>query len=70
MHVLDAFVKTALDEDPALLAGWNTVKRVQKVPARSFAPTSSVAGDESKISAPEGAVVPLPVLTAAYLQNG
>jgi len=31
--VLDAFVKTALKDDPALLANWNIVKRVQKVAA-------------------------------------
>lgn len=31
--VLDAFVKTALKDDPALLANWNIVKRVHKVAA-------------------------------------
>ena len=30
VHVLDAFVKSALKDDPSLLAGWNQAKRVGK----------------------------------------
>ena len=49
VHVLDAFVKTELKDDAALLASWNSVKRVHKVPSRSRiaaaapVPTSSMA---------------------------
>lgn len=32
VHVLDAFVRTALKDDPALLSAWNTVKRVRVIP--------------------------------------
>ena len=35
VHVLDAFVRTALQSDPPLLANWNAVKRVQKTAARA-----------------------------------
>jgi hypothetical protein len=33
--VIDAFVESALVNDPALLANWKRVKRVKKVPARA-----------------------------------
>lgn len=32
--MLDAFVKTALKDDPALLANWNSIKRVNLVGRR------------------------------------
>jgi hypothetical protein len=35
VHVLDAFVKSALKDDPSLLANWNVVKRVQKTTGRA-----------------------------------
>jgi hypothetical protein len=38
VHVLDALVQSALQSEPALLAGWNSVKRVQKVAGRSASP--------------------------------
>lgn len=38
--VLDSFVKSALTEDPALLANWNVVKRVRKLNARTTPPSS------------------------------
>jgi hypothetical protein len=43
VHVLDAFVQTALKDDPALLAHWNLVKRVQQVTGRppTVAPTAT-----------------------------
>jgi hypothetical protein len=34
VHVLDAFVQTTLKDDPALLANWNIVKRVRRIPTR------------------------------------
>jgi len=30
VHVLDAFIKTALKDEPGLLSGWNIVKRVRR----------------------------------------
>lgn len=32
VHVLDAFVRTALKDDPTLLSAWNGVKRVRVIP--------------------------------------
>jgi hypothetical protein len=41
VHILDALVKSALKDDPALLGNWNLVKRVTKVaPNRTPAPTT------------------------------
>ena len=41
MHILDALVKSALKDDPALLGNWNLVKRVTKSPpGRPAAATS------------------------------
>lgn len=37
VHILDAFVKSALKDDPALLSNWNLVKRVVKVTGRAGA---------------------------------
>lgn len=31
VHILDAYVNTALKDDPELLSGWNSVKRVNLV---------------------------------------
>jgi hypothetical protein len=42
VHILDAFVKTALKNDPALLANWNVVKRVRRTNSRSATATGSV----------------------------
>ncbi len=40
VHILDALVKSALKDDPALLGNWNLVKRVTKVaPNRTSATT-------------------------------
>jgi hypothetical protein len=38
VHVLDAFVRSALKDDPALLANWYIVKRVQRPPIRIAPP--------------------------------
>lgn len=35
VHVLDAYVRIALKDDPALLAGWNSVKRVKRTSVRT-----------------------------------
>jgi hypothetical protein len=47
VHALDAMVKSALKDDPALLAGWRIAKRVELVtgtrPATPPAPASPVA---------------------------
>ena len=34
VHVLDAYVQIALKDNPSLLAGWNSVKRVKRVGSR------------------------------------
>jgi hypothetical protein len=39
VHVLDSFVTTALKDDPALLSGWNVVKRVRRVASTPATPT-------------------------------
>ena len=53
VHVLDAFVKSALNEDPALLANWNVVKRVRRIGARSAtAPTPALPGAPATQSTP------------------
>jgi hypothetical protein len=39
VHILDAFIQTALKDDPILLAGWNAVKRVQNIGMRSATTT-------------------------------
>jgi hypothetical protein len=44
IHVLDALVKSALKGDPALLAGWRTVKRVQKTGTRSTTTINPMVG--------------------------
>jgi hypothetical protein len=43
VHVLDTFVRSALKDDPALLANWNLVKRVEKVPGRAAGTVASPA---------------------------
>jgi hypothetical protein len=40
VHVLDAFVQSALKDDHALLASWNVVKRVQRLTGRAAAPVA------------------------------
>jgi hypothetical protein len=41
VHILDAFVKSALKDDPALLTNWNAVKRVRKFTGRAAVTTSA-----------------------------
>jgi hypothetical protein len=42
VHVLDAFVQTALVDEPALLASWAAAQRVQRLPGRRSAPATTV----------------------------
>lgn len=66
VHVLDAFVKSALKDDPALLANWNSVKRVQLVAVRPATPTPPAPpappapSDPAPIPTPTPAPVPAP----------
>ncbi|MDB4892336.1 MAG: hypothetical protein JWL61_4191 [Gemmatimonadetes bacterium] len=61
VHILDAFVKSALKDDPALLANWYAVKRVRKFTGRTAATslTSTLPGApiSSTLSVP-GPVAP------------
>jgi hypothetical protein len=43
VHVLDSFVTTALTDDPALLSGWNLVKRVRRVASTPASPAPVAA---------------------------
>ena len=43
VHVLDAFVQTALKDEPTLLSNWNSVKRVQRTGTGRSAPTTPAA---------------------------
>jgi hypothetical protein len=54
VHVLDAFVKPVLKDDPALLANWNLIKRVRRNGSRSAAVTPPVVA-----AAPAPAVAPV-----------
>ena len=47
VHILDAFVQPVLERDPALLANWNVVKRVQRVGVRHPSSPAGVASTES-----------------------
>jgi hypothetical protein len=40
VHVLDAFVRTALKDDPALLSAWNGAKRVRVIPPTPVLPSA------------------------------
>jgi hypothetical protein len=62
VHVLDAFVTTALQDDPVTLASWNIVKRVQltarpgtvapATPASTPTPASSPASSAASSQEP------------------
>jgi hypothetical protein len=41
VHVIDAFVRTALQDDAGLLAHWNIVKRVKKAPTSVTTPAAA-----------------------------
>jgi hypothetical protein len=42
VHVLDAFVQTALEDNEPLLASWNVVKRVRRIASQPKAPVTAV----------------------------
>jgi hypothetical protein len=67
VHILDAFVKSALKDDPALLANWNAVKRVRKFtgrpPATTLTGTPPGAHVSPTLSLP-GSVAPSSTATA------
>jgi hypothetical protein len=50
VHILDAFVRSALKDDPALLANWNAVKRVRKFTRRTATTTLTGAPQGARIS--------------------
>jgi hypothetical protein len=49
VHILDAFVKSALKDDPALLANWNIIKRVQRTGTSSQASTPTPTSSPSPL---------------------
>jgi len=42
VHVLDAFVQTALEDNASLLASWDVVKRVRRIASQPKAPVAAV----------------------------
>jgi hypothetical protein len=62
VHVLDAFVKSALKNDPPLLRNWNLVKRVPRPTGRAASATvsPSVAPPAATPPAPTAAPAPAP----------
>lgn len=61
VHVLDAFVRSALIDDPSLLSSWNTIKRVQRSGARSASDATSTSPASASATAPAQASGPTPV---------
>ena len=67
VHILDAFVKSALKDDPALLANWNTVKRVREFTGRTAVTTTAGTPSPAPISpmlSIPGPVAPSSIATA------
>jgi hypothetical protein len=54
VHVLDAFVETEPEDDEALLANWNMIKRVRRVgpkakpPAAEVTPVAAAGGESGR----------------------
>jgi nucleotide-binding universal stress UspA family protein len=71
VHVLDAFVKSALNDDPALLANWNVIKRVQRPAGRSQAilAPSTLAPSAGIPAAPMPIPAPTPTAAPDQLAN-
>jgi hypothetical protein len=57
VRILDAFVKSALKDDPALLANWNAVKRVRKF--TGCAAATALTGTSSAV--PIALTLPVPI---------
>jgi hypothetical protein len=57
VHVLDAFVKSALRDEPGLLANWNVVRRVRRVSTRAADGTPTPAPAPLPTPAPTPASV-------------
>jgi hypothetical protein len=62
VRMLDAFIQSTLQNDPALLADWNVVKRVQLTPSRS-------APDDAPASTAPALALPAPATSPAQLAN-
>jgi hypothetical protein len=64
VHVLDAFVKSALKDNPNLLANWNLVKRVRIIPTRpapgTTPPTTTPATPPAPTTPPSAPAAPTP----------
>lgn len=58
VHVLDAFVQTALKDNPILLSGWNGVKRVQQTAGRPQTPVSTPTTTPTTTPAPNSTLFP------------
>jgi hypothetical protein len=65
VHVLDAFVKTALQDDSSLLGNWNLVKRVQRPTGRSGPQTPAPAPTPAPTTTAPRATAPTPTPTTA-----
>ena len=52
VHILDTYVKSTLKDDPILLAGWNTVKRVQRTGTRTAATPTAAPAPAPSTAAP------------------
>ena len=59
VHILDSFVRVALADDPALLANWNRIKRVQR------SRVSTTAAPATPVAAPDAAQSITPAVVAA-----
>jgi hypothetical protein len=56
VRVLDAFVKSALRDDPAMLANWNAVKRVKRVgPRAPLGPAPATVPTVAPVQSPASA---------------
>ena len=64
VHILDAFVKSALKDDPALLANWNSVKRVRRCTSRAAVATAATPPSVTP-TAPTPSVHPAPTAGTA-----